>query len=225
MKKLAVIGGLLAMFAMTAAAQEQPPTEQGQTPSDHGQTEETPPVKPKKVYETPKYEISAGYSYRSYYSPNGPAVNEPGNVGMNGWYVSVDRNYKKWIGLVAEVTDTGKNQGLLLGDAHIYTFGAGVQIYPLGHRKLTPFGHFLYGGGYYRDAIAPFQAFSGNTITSLIKAWEGGGGLDLNLKEHWAIRLIEFDVGSGNYFPSSQTYAASAPHRISVGFVYHFGQR
>ena len=224
MKKQAVICSLLALFVVPAmaplVAQDQPPTDQNQTPP--AQTE---PVKLKKTRITPRFEISAGYAYRKYYAPDGPAVGVPGNVGMNGWYVSFNDNLKRWIGIAGEVVDTGTNQGFLLGDTHIYTFVAGPQIYPLGHRKLSPFGHFLYGGGYYHDNIPPFQEFAGNTITSLVRVWEGGGGLDMNLSQHWGVRLIEIDVGSANFFPSTSTFTNSTMPRVSVGVVYRFGQR
>lgn len=227
MRKLAVICGLIAVFALAAIAQDQAPTPQGQAPSDQGQTapEQTQPAKEKKSYATPKFEISAGYSHRTYYSPDGPAVAVPGNIGLNGWYASFNDNIKRWLGIAGEVTDTGTNQGLLLGDVHIYTFLVGPQIYPLGHRKVTPFVRFLYGGGYYRDHISPFSDFPANTITSVVQVWEAGGGLDMNLSEHWGVRLFEFDIGSANYFPSTMSYTNSTSHRISVGVVYRFGQR
>jgi len=224
MKKRAVICSLLALFVVPAmaplVAQDQPPTDQSPTP-----TEQTEPVKVKRTHPTPKFEISAGYAYRKYYAPDGPAVGVPGSIGMNGWYVSFNDNLRRWIGIAGEAVDTGTNQGLLLGDTHIYTFMAGPQIYPLGHRKISPFGHFFYGGGYYRDKIAPFQEFGGNTITSLVRVWEGGGGLDMNLSQHWGVRLIEVDVGSANFFPSTQTFTNSTMKRVSVGVVYRFGQR
>ncbi|HXX44394.1 MAG TPA: hypothetical protein VEJ38_06675 [Candidatus Acidoferrales bacterium] len=227
MKKLAVFFGLFALLALPATAQDQAPTEQNQAPSDQGGTssQETHPVKVKKTYVTPKFEISAGYSHRTYYSPNGPEVGVPGGIGMNGWYVSFDDNLIRWVGIAGEFADTGKNQGLLLGDTHIYTFVVGPQIYPLGHRKLTPFGHFFFGGGYYRDDISRFSEFGPNSITSLVEVWEAGGGLDLNLSEHWGVRLIEFNVGSANYFPNTQSFTNSTSKRVSVGVVYRFGHR
>jgi len=222
MKTLAVICSLLALFVVPAMAplmaQDQPPTDQGQTSS-----EQTEPVKVKKTYETPKFEISAGYSYRSFYSK------DLTSLGMNGWYVSFDDNLKRWIGVVGEAAVTGENQGItpqgILGDTHVYTFLIGPEIYPLGHRKLSPFGHIFYGAGYYRNVTPIYGGYLGQTTTSLTRLWEAGGGLDLNLSQHWGVRLVQVDFSGGNFFPNSQNYTNRVMHRVSVGVVYRFGQR
>jgi opacity protein-like surface antigen len=178
----------------------------------------------KRTYITPKFELSGGYSRRSYYSPLG-------TIGMNGWFGSLDYNWKRWLGVEGEGTGAGKNlgfseaEGLPLGALHIYTFLVGPKIYPLGHRKLTPFGHFLYGGAYYRNNGPPFAGLNFQTQTSTVKSWEAGGGIDFNLSSHWGIRLIEADYGSANFFPNTSSYSNQGSHRISFGFVYRFGER
>jgi len=231
MRKVAVICGLAGLFVLSAIsssrAQDQPPPEQGQAPSDQGQTPEgqTEPVKVKRTSTVPKFQISAGYANRSYYATDGLGLRVPGSIGTNGWYASFEDNLKKWIGVVGEVVDTGKNQGTILGTTHIYTFLVGPQVYPLGHRKVSPFGQFLYGVGFYDDKVPPCCGSNGNDITSTVRAWAGGGGLDLNLKEHWAVRLLEIDFTSANFFPSTQTYTNRTLRRVSVGVVYRFGKR
>lgn len=223
MRKLAVICGLVALFVVSAiaplAAQEQPPSDQSQTTPEQTPPEQTPPAKPKRTRATPKFELSAGFAHRSYYST------DLTTLGTIGWYVSFEDNWKRWIGFEADVADTGQNQGLILGNTHIYTFLAGPQVYPLGHRKLTPFGHFFYGAGYYHDKIPPCCGFNGNTITSLVRAWEAGGGLDFNVSQHWGIRAVEIDDISAPFFPGTNTYTSRSLIRVSVGVVYRFGQR
>jgi hypothetical protein len=218
MRKLAAICGFLALFIVPAMtpliAQEQPQTDQSQTPP-----EQTPPAKPKRTHATPKFELSAGYAHRTYYST------DLTTLGTNGWYVSFEDNFKRWIGLDADVADTGENQGFILGNTHIYTFLVGPQVYPLGHRKLSPFGHFFYGAGYYRDDVPPCCGYRGNAITSLVRVWQGGGGLDLNLSQHWGVRVVQVDVASGNFFPNTSTYTNRSMLRVSAGVVYRFGQR
>lgn len=218
MRKLAVICGLVVLFVAPAIAQDQPQTDQSQAPS-----EQTEPVKPKRTYTTPKFELSGGYAYRTYYSNDGTTL------GMNGWYVSFDDNLRSWIGVVGEVVDTGKNQGIVqginLGDTHIYTFMVGPQIYPLKHHKLTPFGHFLYGAGYYRNTVGSLSGYGGSATNLVVRDWQGGGGLDLNVSQRWAVRLVQFDVGSANFFPNTSNFTNSTMKRVSVGIVYHFGQR
>jgi opacity protein-like surface antigen len=227
MRKLVGRCGLLALFfvlfipltIVPAMAQDQPGAGQN-TPAPAP----TKPVKVKRTYITPRFELSAGYSYRSYYAPIG-------TLGMNGWYGSVNYNFKRWLGAEAEVVGVGKNQGfssaldLPLGDTHIYTFLVGPTIFPLGHRKLTPFGHVLYGGAHYRNAVPVFAGVPSSVVTSTVKSWEAGGGLDFNFSSHWGVRLIEADFGSANFFPSTSTFTNRGTHRVSFGIVYRFGER
>lgn len=214
MRKLAAICGLLALFVVPAMAQDQSSSDQSQPSS-----EQTKPAKAKRTYTTPKFELSGGYAYRTYYSTDGATL------GMNGWYGSFDDNLKRWIGLTAEAVGVGKNEGSLYGDTHIYTFLVGPQIYPLTHRKLTPFGQVLIGVGYYRNVVPPFGDYPGKTTTSTVRAWQGGGGLDLKVSEHWSVRLVQVDFGSANFFPNTSSYVNRSMHRVSVGVVYHFGRR
>ncbi|HTR47787.1 MAG TPA: hypothetical protein VMM16_10420 [Verrucomicrobiae bacterium] len=223
MKKLAAMCGLAILLLVPKMAplmaQDQPP-DQTQPPSDQTQTE---PVKAKRTYFVPKYEVSGGYTYRSYYSADGTTL------GMNGWYASVDYNVYRWLGIVGEFADTAKNQGIIqgvpVGDTQIYTFLAGPQIYPFAHRKLSPFGRFMYGAKYYRDAVPTFGGFPGSTITSLVRGWQLGGGIDYNVTRRVGIRLIQFDVGSSNFFPNTQNFANRSLRSVSVGIVFHFGER
>ncbi|HXX19667.1 MAG TPA: hypothetical protein VEJ46_09710 [Candidatus Acidoferrum sp.] len=218
MKKLAVICGLVALFVVPAIAQDQPQSDQNQAPP-----EQTEPVKPKRTFVTPKYEISAGYAHRSYYSTDGTTL------GMNGWYGSFEDNFHSWIGLIGEVAGTGKNQGIVqgvnLGKTNIYTFMVGPEVYPLRHRKLTPFGHFLYGAGYYRNTVPAISGFGAAATNIVVRAWQGGGGLDLNITHQWALRLIQFDVASSNFYPTTTSFVNSTMKRVSVGLVFHIGQR
>jgi len=219
MRKLAVVCGLLTLLVLPALAplmaqDQQQPSDQNQNP------EETKPAKEKRVYTASKYELSGGYAYRTYYSPSLTTLH------MNGWYASFDYNRFKWLGFVGEAVGTGYTQGLLNGQTKIYTFQAGPQLYPLGRHKLTPFGHFLYGIGYYRLSVSSYGGYAANTIDYVVSSWEAGGGVDLALKkEHWAVRLIQFDFVSANFYPNSMAYTNRGLLRFSTGVVYHFGKR
>jgi hypothetical protein len=219
MRKLAVVCGLFMLFVLPAltplrAQDQQTPSDQSENPS-----EETKPPKPKRTYGVSKYELSGGYAFRTFYAPSLTTLD------MNGWYASFDWNKFTWLGFVGEAVGTGYTQGLLNGQTRIFTFQAGPQVYPLRHRKLTPFGHFLYGLGYYRQSISSYGGYAANSIQYTTSSWEGGGGLDLALKERWAVRLIQFDFVSANLVPASSTYTSRGLLRFSVGVVYHFGKR
>ncbi len=219
MRKVAGICALLAVFAVTTAAQDQSTTDQ----SEPGSAPSTPqtPKKVKRVYSASKYEISAGFSRRSYYAPGG------GTLGMIGWYASGEYNWKRWVGAEGEVTETWhtvKIAGFPNDTIHIYTFLAGPRFYPLGHHKVTPFGHILIGGGHYSSATPAFGGFHGATFVYNAYTYEVGGGLDLNLWEHWGIRMVQADFGNANYVQNAGV-ANRGSTRFSAGFVYHFGAR
>jgi len=218
MKKLAVICGLMALFVVPAIAQDQPQSDQNQAPP-----EQTEPVKPKRMSVTPRFEVSAGYAYRTYYSNDGT------KLGMNGLYGSLDYNLRSWIGVAGEVVGVAQNQGIsqniVYGDTQIYTFMVGPQVYPLRHHKLTPFGHYFYGAGYYRNSVPPVGGFGSRVNNIVVRGWQAGGGLDLNVSRRWAVRLIQFDVGSANFYPNTSTFVNSLMKRVSVGIVFHIGQR
>jgi len=220
MMKLAGICALLAVFAATTAMAQDQSTSDQTEPAPTSSAPQAPKKKVKRVYLS-KYELSAGFTHRSYYAPGG------GTFGLVGWYASGEYNWRKWLGAEGEVTDswyTVKSAGFPPDTLHIYTFLVGPRFYPLGHRKVTPFGHVLIGGGHYSSATPAFGGFHGATITSNAYTYEVGGGLDLNLWEHWGIRMIQADFGNANYVQNASV-ANRGSTRFSVGFVYHFGAR
>jgi hypothetical protein len=212
MRKFVVLGALLLLWIAPAMAQDEAGAPQEQTapaPAPQAPVEKTPLM-------TPEYEISGGYAYRSNYQPNG---NKPY---FNGFYASFDRNVFHWLGAEAEFTRTSKNQGVISGNSQVYTFLVGPQLYPFGHRRVTLFGHLLFGVGRESITYPPFAGNGTETKTSDVKAWEAGGGLDWNRWQHWSIRLIEVDFGGAN-FNNANTGSGSV--RVSVGLVYRFGER
>jgi hypothetical protein len=233
MSKLAVVCGLFVLLipsplAPLLAQDQQSSSAQTQTPSDQNhQTSTSAETKPKakRVYPVTKYELSSGYAFRTYYSNL-----QPNTLHLHGWYASFDWNHFTWLGIVGDVVGTSINQsginnisGGLFGKTTIYTFMVGPQFYPLRHRKLTPFGHFLFGAGYYRNTVNAYGGFLGQTHDSLVHAWQAGGGVDFSFKERWAVRLVQIDTTSANFFSNTNTNRSLL--RVSVGVVYHFGHR
>jgi len=229
MKKFAGFFVLLALVAVPAVAQDAPSQDtppQG-TPSQSTSSSQTTPdenQKPEKKVSTlfsPKYEISVGYAHRSsYYSLSAP------RTGMNGWYGSFDYNWKSFLGFEAEIQGVYKtitSPVAATATPSIYTVMAGPEIFPFRHHKLTPFGHFLYGEGYLRQAYGPYGGIGSAVNTFFSHAWEGGGGLDVHIKPHWSVQGM-FDYGSTHF-----DFASGAPgqgsYRVSAGIVYYFGER
>jgi hypothetical protein len=215
MKKLVGLLGLLALFIMPVAAQDSTTPPQDQAP-----TAPTEPVKVKATHPTPKAEISGGFTIRGYYGSNGETSH------MNGGFASYDYNFFHWLGLEGEfvgVSGSLKVPQIPAQDLHVFTAMAGPKFYPFGHRKLTPFGHFLYGAGINTTAVPPFAGYGGNTNAVVVQSWEVGGGLDLNRWTHWGIRLIQFDYGDAKFLGNSVPNQGSK--RVSFGFVYRFGRK
>ncbi len=212
MRKFVALGGLLLLWISPAVAQDETTAPQEQTAPVP-----TPEVPVKKVPpDTPKWQISAGFTTRSNYEPQG---NKPY---FNGFYASVDRNIFHWLGAEAEFTRTSKNQGVIVGDSRIYTLMGGPEVFPFGHRKVTLFGHALFGIGRESITTGPFAGFGVQTTTTDVHAWEVGGGMDWNRWRHWSIRLIQADFGGAN-FAGTKTGGGSV--RVSVGAVYRFGHK
>jgi hypothetical protein len=167
-------------------------------------------------------EISGGYSYRAY-SPTASTTFK-----LNGGYISADYNIFSWIGVAGEGMAAVRKQGAgTLGTSQtlsIFTGLAGPQVYPLRHRKVTLFTHFLIGEGYYYLRAPAFGGFSTRVTTSSGFAWEGGGGLDVRIKPHWSIRLVEGDYGETS-FSVAQANPHQVGYRLSAGIVYLRGQK
>jgi opacity protein-like surface antigen len=215
MMRFAGLFVLLALFVRPAVAQDtQAP------PADQAPTAPTEPVKVKHTYPTPKGEISGGFTYRTYYGPSATSI------GMIGAYGSYVYNFYKWLGLEGEVLGvhgTLKVSGLPPEDLKVFTALAGPKIYPFGHHKLDPFGHFNYGAGILASSVPEFAGYPGNSGATFVRAWQVGGGLDLNLWSHWAVRVVQLDYGSAKFLGSGVPNQSSK--RVSFGFVYRFGEK
>jgi len=158
-------------------------------------------------------DVSAGYSLRIFKEPSGP------REGMNGWYASVDYNIFRWLAVGGEFSGNYRNNGLN-GNTRVYTGLFGPRFYPLGHRKITPYGHILVGEGAYWIDYPAFGGFPSESIWYWNKAWEAGGGIDYAWSKKWKIQVVQADFGQTRFFGQGQNN-----YRLSIGFVYTFGQK
>lgn len=168
---------------------------------------------------TPKYDITVGYEYRSYYPNTMP------RFGENGWVVTFDYSiFRHFLSLVADATGTYSTQRPG-GYNDIYTLTAGPRVYPFGHRhRFTVYGQGLFGEGYNRMKLANNGGFAGEAMHDFHYTLSGGGGVEHRIGEKWAIRLIEFDYESTRFF--SQTGApGQSNYRLSFGITRRFGHK
>jgi opacity protein-like surface antigen len=128
-------------------------------------------------YGGPRLEVNGGYTYTSYNAPGASRVN------FNGWDAGVAFNVNSWLGAAGDFD--GSYASPSGTKVHLYTYMFGPRIYPLGHHKITPFVHGLFGGSH---VSIPSATFTDNAF-----GWEIGGGVDYSVGEHIAIRVGELD--------------------------------
>lgn len=180
--------------------------------------------KPKR--EMSKYELSGGYTFVKYYPSGGSGP----SLHMSGWNVSGNYNLLRWAGIAADFSGFYKTQtafdptinATTTSVYHVYSFLVGPSFFPFGHRRFTPFGHALFGGGRVTVNSPPLPPVPGRQLSDLAFAWLAGGGADIGITRHWALRLIEADVLDTRFFGARPSQVNT---RLSAGLVYRFGQR
>jgi hypothetical protein len=140
----------------------------------------------------PAGEVGAGYTFRSYGLPT--IEQPPSRLSMNGWNITADYNFNSWLGgaVYLDWTDNTSSGA----ETNITTGMIGPQIYPLGHHKLTPFAHALFGAGrfYFRYPCACLGASGeSNYFSQYDFGWVVGGGVDYTVMPHVGIRLGQVD--------------------------------
>jgi hypothetical protein len=214
MKKVAGILLLTALFCGHAMAQENSMFKPNLS--------KFKPRKPDRA----KFELGAGYTYRSFLEPSPHPPNLSNRLNMNGFNVHGEYRIFRWLSAAGDISGT-YNINSANGNTQMYSLMFGPEFYPLGHRhKITPFGHFLIGEGFSvynlesQGGFAPVSHWDNGYV------WMAGGGLDVRFKKRWTIRLIDADyeithfanVGTGSYGGTSQ-----GNYRVSVGVIYRFG--
>ena len=168
----------------------------------------------------PQLEIAAGYSYLR------PRTVVPASFNMHGGSVSVAANVNKWLGFVGEVayvsTKNVPPSGFTL---NITSYMFGPRISYRGHDRLVLFAHDLVGVGHAGGTLytVGFQQGTAPPTAQNAFAMALGGGLDVNLGRHWAIRAVQTDW----LFTTFPNGAENRQHsfRFTTGIVWRIGGR
>jgi len=177
-------------------------------------------VLPAAGQETPKVEISGAYSYvrANLITASGCCFN------MNGGGGSVAFNVNRWLGAVAEFD--GYTQGNVKStgaDLTVFTYVFGPQFSYRGHERLRPFGHALFGGGHAGGTLYSGTASATGLGPNNAFALVTGGGLDLKVAAHAAVRLFQADYMYTQFRNSTNNRQNHL--RLSFGVVFRLGKR
>jgi outer membrane protein OmpA-like peptidoglycan-associated protein/opacity protein-like surface antigen len=182
--------------------------------------------------DTPKAELFVGYSYLQAV----PKLAD-GNrlVWLNGGSASIAYNLNRHWGIVADVGDYTNSeirfQGASGATFTVHDADGGVISYLFGprlsfrHDRVTPFVQALFGGVHASEIT-----LSGCTLNCTLLptqnafAWTGGGGLDVRVHRHIAIRIIQAEYLMTRFQDYSTGMTASQNDmRLSAGLVFRFG--
>lgn len=156
-----------------------------------------------RAQDTPAAEVSASYSYLRFGVSNG--------INMNGGSGSIAGNVNSWLGVVGDFGGYTKSESGANFHGYTYLFGPRFSYRKSG--RVTPFAQVLVGGSH--GTLNVFgSSGSGNGF-----AYGAGGGVDLGLNKHIALRPQVDYIGMR--FSGSNVNTI----RCSFGVVFRFGNR
>ncbi len=168
-------------------------------------------------FATPRVEISAGYNY---IRANAPPLGGD-DFGLNGGYVSVDYNFLNWLSATGEFTYGHADKISALGqNLTLKTYMGGPKVL-LRMNRFVPYGEVLFGEAQGSDSYFPTATTFTTSASSF--ALSAGGGLDINLTRHFAVRAPDVQylrTGFPNAENNQQNHLM-----ISAGVVVKFGER
>ena len=199
--------------------------------------------------EFPKAEVFGGYSYLHIDTQGittaslntqcavafgaGCPVTFQVHPGFNGWNIAPQVNLNRWFGVKAQIAGQYGNvvsikfnstlpiPPLSFPNQHIYDFLFGPVISHRGD-KYTAFVHGLFGAqhvGFTGNVAVPAGGFSFAGPSETDFAFALGGGLDVKVSKHFAVRAGQFDYE----FVNSSGGGHQNDFRFSAGVVFGFG--
>jgi hypothetical protein len=182
---------------------------------------------------TPKIELFLGYSYlRAVPAP------DAGNrlVWLNGGSASIAYNLNRYLGLVADFGGYTNSEVLFTGaynstievnnqDGGVLTYLFGPRFSYRRHERFTPFAQVLFGGAHASEITLANCTFSCTLLPEQNTfALAAGGGLDVKVRRHIAIRVIQAEYLMTRFQDyTTGTTAMQNDMRLSAGIVFRFG--
>lgn len=172
---------------------------------------------PALAQQTPKIELSLDAAFNRFSTPPGYYLDMPGGT------FSANYTVFRWVSGKVELSGQYGHRALV-GSTLTADALAGPVFYPFRHHKITPWGQFLFGEGYYRNMIPAFGGFPSSTVSSRSFTYEAGLGLDWRLKQRWDLRPIEFDFVSSKFLSTAPNQVRQSNYRLQIGVVYKIGK-
>ncbi len=166
-----------------------------------------------------KVDVFGGYQYTHLGSAISPVAS------AQGWDGSFTYNINKNFGVTADINGAYQTvSGSYIGvsgsfPGHYYSFAGGPTYSFTSKGKFKPYVHALFGDARVSSSASAdgvTVSASSNGFTTLI-----GGGLDMRLSRHLALRLVQADWV---YYHFGLTGTSSAnTFKVATGVVYRFG--
>jgi len=184
----------------------------------------------------PKVELFVGYSYLRA-MPDLSSGNRI--VYLNGGSTSVAYNLNRYLGLVGDFGGFNDTRLLLRGaglspsvnaqvvGGSVFSYLGGPRLSFRNHSKLTPFAQALFGGVHASEITLSGCTGSCTYLPAENTfAMTAGGGLDLKVHRHLAIRIVQAEYMMTN-FENRDTGKSAMQNdmRLSSGIVFRFGGR
>jgi len=182
---------------------------------------------------TPKVELFLGYSYL-HAVPGLAAGNRL--VWLNGGSASIAYNFNRYLGIVGDVGALTNSQVRFTGaytstvdvnnaNVNVITYLFGPRLSFRKYNRITPFAQVLFGGAH-AGAVSLTPCTFSCTLLPAENAFAmtAGGGLDIKVHRHFAIRVIQAEYLMTRF--QDYTTGATATQndvRLSAGIVFRFG--
>lgn len=155
---------------------------------------------PALAQDAPKAEVFGGYQYTRFNPGNGVT-----GINMNGWNAAVTGFMGSTFGITGDVSGAYKTLGGVKTKTHFFLFGPTLASHS--SENFTPFAHVLFG-----VAHSSALGVSDNAFSMAL-----GGGVDVKVANHVAVRLGQFDYLMTRFASESQNN-----FRYSAGIVFRF---
>jgi hypothetical protein len=166
-----------------------------------------------QAQDVPKVDVFAGYSY---FRAN-PAASGVDSFSLNGGSAAVAYNATSWLSGVADFGGYTSNNILGThagGTLSTYLFGPRISVRRFD--RVTPYGQVLFGAAHIGSNIFGV-ASSTNAFAMSV-----GGGFDVNVSHHFAVRPAQVDYLLTRFDEATNSARSQNNLRVSTGVVFRF---